>query len=61
MSLKSSKPLPQHWTYFKIGRSGFQLRAVASVTKKEIHVELNLGGPLAKPHFYLLSAEKAGD
>jgi hypothetical protein len=54
-TVKSHKPLPQHWTTFAIGRSGAHLDAVASVSKEEIRVELILGGPLAKPPFTFCS------
>jgi Domain of unknown function (DUF4268) len=56
--MKSRKPQPIQWTNFKLGRPGFELAAVASVTNKEIRVALVLGGTLAKPHFYLLVQER---
>jgi hypothetical protein len=58
-AVKSRKPFPQHWTNFTIGRSGFHLAATASVWKKEIGVELILGGLLAKHYYFLLLEDRA--
>ena len=33
--LRSQKPLPQHWTNFAVGRSGFTMAATASSEKKK--------------------------
>lgn len=57
-SLNSQKPAPQHWTNFAIGRSHFNLSALVNTWEKKIGVILYLSGPDAKPHYYLLDAEK---
>ncbi|HEX8201945.1 MAG TPA: DUF4268 domain-containing protein, partial [Isosphaeraceae bacterium] len=57
--LKPQKPLPQHWTNYAIGRSGFHLSASFVRTRREIGVWLVLSGPLAKPHFHLLAHDQA--
>ncbi len=56
--IRSQKPLPQHWTNFAIGRSYFHLSALVNTWEKKIGVVLSLTGPDAKPHFYLLHAER---
>ncbi len=58
-TVKAHKPRPQHWTTVAIGRSGIYLAGVASVTKREIRVELVISGSLAKPHFHLLLKDRA--
>jgi Domain of unknown function (DUF4268) len=57
--LNPHMPLPQHWTNYAIGRTGFHLSATMLKTAKDIGVYLVLGGPDAKPQFRRLFAEKA--
>ncbi|WP_200974851.1 DUF4268 domain-containing protein [Echinicola sp. 20G] len=54
--LKCQKPQPQHWTNFAIGRSDFNLAAVASFRDNFVRVEFNLLGPKAKDRFDLLKS-----
>ena len=56
--LKPPKPPAQSWITFAVGRSGFYLSADVSKTKRRLDVKLALDGPLAKPHFHLLQADK---
>lgn len=58
-TIKSQKPLPQHWTNFAVGRSYFHLTATANTWDKKISVLLSIHGPDAKPHFHLLYNDKA--
>jgi hypothetical protein len=57
--LRGQRPLPQHWTNFAIGRSGFWLEAYINTRDKRIAVALSLGGPNARTHFNQLTADKA--
>lgn len=65
-TIKCTKPLPQHWMNISIGRSGFNLSAVASLwntvtdTKKpEIRAELVIHSGAAKSDFAAIAAKKA--
>lgn len=57
-SVKPTKPLPQHWMNFAIGRQNFQLQAYANTKEGRIALGLVMTGPNAKPHFHLLSQER---
>lgn len=65
--IKPTKPLPQNWMNIAIGRSGFNLTAVASLwdsetssyDKNEVRAELSINGEHAKNYFLQLEAEKA--
>lgn len=57
-TLKSQKPLPQHWTNFAIGRSYFHMSALVNTWERKIGVVLTLSGPHAKAHFQMLYADK---
>ena len=52
------KPQPQHWLDFAVGRSYFNLSALANTRDKRIGIRLWLAGANAKPHFYLLEQDK---
>jgi hypothetical protein len=52
--LRPQKPLPQHWTNFAIGRSGFYINALVNTVGKRIVVGLVINHPSAKAHFKLL-------
>lgn len=63
--LRSASPLARHWMTFFMGRSGFELGAIATIwdttTKSDnphIRVELYLSGPQAKLHFAQLERDK---
>lgn len=56
--VRPTKPQPQHWASFSIGRAGFRLDAYALVRDKGIGVNLIIGGANAKQYFRLLSNEK---
>lgn len=57
-SIRSQKPSPQHWTNFKIGRSGFRLGATLNSSEQRIGVELYLDAPTAKQDFQALLLQK---
>lgn len=53
---KTQSPLPQHWTNFGIGRSGFWLSARVNSLEKIIAVDLNIGTS-TKEYFDKLKAD----
>ncbi len=63
---KPTKPLPQHWLSFALGRSGFHLAAVASFWDSmaesydghEVRAELVLDGPNSKADFKALERDR---
>jgi len=65
--IKPTKPLPQHWMSIAIGRSGFQLSAIAaffdSVAKSfdnhELRAEFVIANANSKDHFKTLEGMKA--
>lgn len=57
-AVRPTKPQPQHWQQFSIGRTGFLLRTLANTRDKSIGVRLILEGDDAKGHFGLLLDEK---
>lgn len=52
--VKPTKPLPQHWMNFAIGRQNFNLHTYANTKEGRIGLGLTMTGPDAKPHFHLL-------
>jgi len=57
--IKPQRPLPQHATYFRIGRSNFFLAAkVKTNIDKGISAYLVIAGPEKKAHFKLLYNER---
>lgn len=58
-SVKPTKPLPQHWMNFAIGRSEFHLYSFANTKEGRIGLGLVMTGPDAKPHFRLLWQQRA--
>lgn len=56
--INATKPFPQHWMTFSVGRSNFVLQAIANTRDKRIALYLQIGGPDAKPFFYLLRERK---
>lgn len=53
-SVKPTKPLPQHWMNFAVGRSNFYMHSLANMKEGRIGLGLAMTGPDAKPHFHLL-------
>lgn len=56
--IKPTKPLPQHWMNFSVGRSNFTLQTFANTRDRMISVGLFVLGSDAKPHFHLLHEER---
>ena len=56
--VKPTKPLPQHWMNFAIGRSKFHLYSFANTKEGRIGLGLTMTGPDAKPHYHLLSQQR---
>ena len=57
--VRPRKPLPQSWTDFSIGRSGFWLQATGNLQDKRVGVTLCLRGEHSKDHFRRLLEGKA--
>ncbi len=57
-SIRGTKPRPQNWNRFSIGRSDFSLLTFANTRDKRIGIEVVCRGENAKPHFYLLQQQK---
>jgi hypothetical protein len=58
-SIRSQKPLPQHWSNFGIGRSGFHLAATIHSREHRLGVDLYINGDRAKDYYNLLHETKA--
>lgn len=57
--VRPQKAHPQHWADYALGRAGVWLCATVNSSKKYVSLELSLRGPLAKPWFDELAAQKA--
>ena len=57
--VRGTKPLPQHWNDFSLGRSGLKLMTFVDTRGHRIGVALFCTEEKAKPHFYLLRERKA--
>ena len=65
-SITPTKPFPQHWMNLAIGRTGFQLAAIASFWNSEkehyetneVRAELWISNSQSRAYFSLLEAEK---
>ncbi|MFP4464752.1 MAG: DUF4268 domain-containing protein [Alphaproteobacteria bacterium] len=57
-SIRSQKPLPQHWATFSIGRTGFHLATTLNTREETIGVELYINHEDAEAFFNLLSQQK---
>lgn len=57
-SIRGTKPRPQHWNNFSIGRAEFGLLTFANTRDRRIGVSLICRGDDAKPHFFLLREQK---
>ncbi|XHC25113.1 MAG: DUF4268 domain-containing protein [Phycisphaerales bacterium] len=49
---------PQHWLDMAIGRSDFKMSAWIHTIKNQLSAILEISGPLAKPHFDALHADR---
>lgn len=49
--LRPQKPLPQHWTNYGVGRSGFMLGAILNTADSLLAVEVNINDDQAKAYF----------
>jgi hypothetical protein len=56
--LKGSKPRPQHWNNFAIGRTGFKLDAVVHAQKQFIQAGLYISDRNATDYFELLRQQQ---
>jgi hypothetical protein len=56
--VRGTKPLPQNWNNFAIGRSDVWLETIVNTRDKRLAVALALGGPQARAHFDLLHQER---
>ena len=57
-SLSLPRPKPQAWMNFGIGKGGFNLAAWLGIQNKDISVRLQVRGPDATAHFYLLKEQQ---
>jgi hypothetical protein len=57
-NVRPTTPLPQNWMGFSAGRSGFTIGTKINIQGNWISALLGIGGPNAKPYFYLLHEEK---
>lgn len=57
--IRGSKPRPQHWNSFSVGRSKFWLAATVNTQQKFIRVELSCTGNEADAYFHLLKQDQA--
>ncbi|BAU09947.1 hypothetical protein LEP3755_04240 [Leptolyngbya sp. NIES-3755] len=58
-SIKPTKPLPQVWMMIALGRSGFELAAIAAAGINEIRAEVLIHNHQAKAYFALLETQKS--
>ena len=56
--VRPTKPLPQHWQTFAIGRSNFLMYTTINIRNTRIGVQLILQGSDAKAHYSLLHEQK---
>lgn len=59
--LKFSRPNPQHWTNFPLGRSNYWISAVCSVKNPFIRIDVNITGDNAKEKFNMLRSKYEAD
>ena len=57
-TLRPQKPLPQHWTNYAIGRSGFSITPTVNSRDDRIGLELVIGASNAKQQFQVLLAQR---
>tara|TARA_R110002126_G_scaffold1402_2_gene7952 strand:+ start:27197 stop:28186 length:990 start_codon:yes stop_codon:yes gene_type:complete len=58
-SVKPTKPHPQHWINFSVGRTGFNLYAIANTRDKRISIGLWISDAEAEAYFQLLLEDRA--
>lgn len=56
--VRPTKPQPQHWINFSIGRAYFGMYSFVDTQNPRIGVRMFIEGPDAKAHFHLLELEK---
>lgn len=56
--IRPRQALPQHWSTFAIGRSGFELQAIVHQPKQNINVSLIIQGNQEKAYFHLLKCDQ---
>ena len=56
--IRPQKPMPQHWSVFRIGRSGFHISGLHNTRDKCIGVELYINHQNAKDFYNQLYAQK---
>ncbi|MFN3683249.1 MAG: DUF4268 domain-containing protein [Fimbriimonadaceae bacterium] len=56
--IRPQRPRPQFWLTVRIGRSGFELNAIANSRDRRIGVELYIDSPQAKEHYASLHAQR---
>ena len=56
--LTPQKALPQHWTNFAVGKTGFSLWAAIHIQKQFIWMGMSCYAPHGKAHFNLLQEDK---
>ena len=56
--IRRQKPMPQHWSVFRIGRSGFHMSGLHNTRDKCIGVELYINHQNAKDFYNQLYAQK---
>jgi hypothetical protein len=57
-SVRPSKPYPQSWVTYAVGRSNFYLMTFLNTVENRIGVILVIHGPAGKAHYHLLHQEK---
>ena len=57
-SVRSQKPLPQHWANFRVGRSGFGIAALLNSRENRVGVKFNMNDDKAKSYYALLFEQK---
>lgn len=57
--IRGTKPRPQHWNNFAIGRSKFGMHSTMNTQKHFVRVEVSCRGPHATAYFELLKQDQA--
>ena len=53
-TVRTTKPLPQYWMNFAIGKTDFRMVAILQRLQHRVGVELNISGPNAHAHLHHL-------
>lgn len=59
-TLRTQKPLPQHWTNMALGRAGLHLAATVNSKESRLGMEVYIGHANSKSMFKQLQAQQAG-